>query len=246
MVEHQDSLWNWGMQQLRNGLLYAVWSELYTDLHKIALKRWLRNLSIPRTVCGNPSRVPGVWDSYIRPLPYHDSSFSLFGVTNSRFSRFFFIASSLRRNRHGESSSCYSWYSAIARRTRRTSSPSRGCSKPGSRRQECWWRRTARCRCRAACRPCSSTCSCTRCWCGELFLPVVGLLAFFLLSVASVFCRTSQHSVPLPRICFLRVCLDHSVIVRRFYSEFVPPLLVYWICSAFFVVSWFRSNCNIV
>ena len=24
-----------------------------------------------------------VWDSYIRPLPYHDSSFSLFGVTNS-------------------------------------------------------------------------------------------------------------------------------------------------------------------
>ena len=37
-----------------------------------------------------------VWGSYIRPLPYHDSSFSLFGVTNAPF-RVFLIASSLRR-----------------------------------------------------------------------------------------------------------------------------------------------------
>ena len=201
---------------------------------QIALQCWLRNLSIPRTVCSNPSRVPMVWDSYIRPLPYHDSLFSLFGVTNSPLHVFCypFIAALNSSWRI-----CCSWRSAVARRTRRTSSPSRGRSKPGSRRPERWWRWTARCRCRASCHPCSSTCSCTRCWCGKLFLPVVGLLAFFLLSVASVFCRTSQHSVPLSRICFLRVCLDHSIIVRRFYSEFVPPLLVYQTCSALFVVS---------
>ena len=37
----------------------------------------------------------------------------------------------------------------------------------------------------------------------KLFLPVVGPLAFLLLSVASVFRRTSQHSVPLSRMCLL-------------------------------------------
>ena len=38
-----------------------------------------------------------VWGSYIRPLPYHDSSSSLFGVTNTPF-HVSVIASSLRRS----------------------------------------------------------------------------------------------------------------------------------------------------
>ena len=53
--------------------------------HKIALERWLRIPSIPRAVRGNRSRVSIVWGSYIRPLPYHDRSSSLFGFTNTPF-----------------------------------------------------------------------------------------------------------------------------------------------------------------
>ena len=53
--------------------------------HKIALERWFSIPSIPRAVCGYRSRVSMASDSYIRPLPYHDNSSSLFGFTNSPF-----------------------------------------------------------------------------------------------------------------------------------------------------------------
>ena len=75
------------------------------------------------------------------------------------------------------------------------------------------------------------------------------LLAYVLsFCYRSLLCFTGHRSIvySFPAYVFLRLCLDHSVIVRRFYSEFVPPLLVYRICPALFVVSWFRSNCHIV
>ena len=50
---------------------------------KTVLEHWLRNPSTPRTVRGSSSPVSIVWDFSIRPVPYHDSSFSLFGVLRS-------------------------------------------------------------------------------------------------------------------------------------------------------------------
>ena len=160
-------------------------------------------------------------------LPYHDSSFSLFSVTNSTFSRFLL---SLHRCAEIVMANQVPVIPDVQKLQDALAVPPAQAGAAQNQAQDAQIvdggeQPTAIAV--PAAQPVHApdadvvSCSC--------------LLLAYLLSFRHRFCRMLQNSVPLPRICFLRVCLNHSVIVRSFYSEFVLPLLVYRICSTFFL-----------